>query len=96
MHHSDSGVAKATLYPPTRAEPPQGRPFSKSALSIHNRRYIELDDFPSSTDHVHNDGGHVTSSKKKRRSIYVPNTLWTRSFGTTVILETLATVGIER
>jgi hypothetical protein len=94
MQHSDPGVAKTTLHPPTRADPPQCRPFSKSALSI--GRYIELDDFPSSTDHVHNDLGHVTSSKKKRGSIYVPNTLWTRSFGTTVILETLATVGIER
>lgn len=96
MQHSDSGVAKATVYPPTRPDPPRGRPFSKSGLSIHNDRYIELSDFPSLTDHVYNDRGHVASSKKKRRSIYVPNTLWTRSFGITVILETLATVGIER
>ena len=96
MPHSDSGVAKATVYPPTRAEALQGRSFSKSALSTYTSWYIELDDFPSSMDYVHNDGGHVTLFKKKRRSIYVPNTLWTRSFGTTVILETLATVGIER
>ncbi|GIJ91886.1 hypothetical protein Asppvi_010861 [Aspergillus pseudoviridinutans] len=93
MQHSDSRVAEAIECPPTRADAPQCRPFSKTALSI--GRYIELDDFPSSTNHVHNDRGHVTSSKKKRRSIYLPNTLWTRSFGTTVILETLATVGIE-
>lgn len=89
MQHSDSGVAKAAVSP-------QGRPFSKSALSTHNGRYIELDDFTSSTSHIRNDRGHVTSSRKKRRSVYIPNTLWTRSFATAVILETLATVGIER
>jgi hypothetical protein len=76
MQHSDPGVAKTTLHPPTRADPPQCRPFSKSALSI--GRYIDLDDFPSSTDHVHNDLGHVTSSKKKRvylRSKHIMDTV---------------------
>ncbi|KAJ5176783.1 uncharacterized protein N7482_002660 [Penicillium canariense] len=97
MRSDSSGVAKATVYPPNGAGSPQARhnfDLSKSALSTHNGQYIELDDFASSTNPVHNDRGHVTS-KTGRRSIYIPNTFWTRSFATAVILETLATVGIE-
>jgi hypothetical protein len=99
MQSSGSGIAKATVYPPTRADSPPSRhnfDFSKSALSTHNGKYIELDDFTSKTNQVRNDRGHVTSSRNGRRSIYIPNTLWTRSFATAVVLETLATVGIER
>ncbi|KAJ5461572.1 uncharacterized protein N7458_003124 [Penicillium daleae] len=98
MQSSGSGIAKATVYPPTRADSPPSRhnfDFSKSALSTHNGKYIELDDFTSKTNQVRNDRGHVTSSRNGRRSIYIPNTLWTRSFATAVVLETLATVGIE-
>jgi hypothetical protein len=99
MQSSDSGVAQATVNPPARVDSERGRhtfDFSKSALSTHNGKYIELDDFTAPTNQVRNDRGHVTSPKKSRRSIYIPNTLWTRSFATAVVLETLATVGIER
>ena len=99
MQPSDSGVAKATVYPLARADSPQGRhtfDFSKSALSTHNGKYIELDDFTPPMNQVRNDRGYVISPKKSRRSIYIPNTLWTRSFAIAVVLETLATVGIER
>lgn len=99
MQPSDSGVAKATVYPPATADSPQGRhtfDFSKSALSTHNGKYIELDDFTPPMSQFRNERGHVTSPKKSRRSIYIPNTLWTRSFAIAMVLETLATVGIER
>jgi hypothetical protein len=99
MDSSGSGVAEAIVRPPTKADSSQGRhnfDFRKSALSTHNRKYIELDDFAPSMDQVHNDRGHVISSKKGRRSVYMPKTLWTRSFATAMVLETLATVGIER
>ncbi|GLI74923.1 hypothetical protein PoHVEF18_003172 [Penicillium ochrochloron] len=98
MDSSGSGVAEAIVHPPTKADSSQGRhnfDFRKSALSTHNRKYIELDDFAPSMDQVHNDRGHVISSKKGRRSVYMPKTLWTRSFATAMVLETLATVGIE-
>jgi hypothetical protein len=98
MESSGSGVAEATVHT-SKADSPQGRhnfDFRKSALSTHNRKYIELDDFTQSTNHVRNDRGHVISSKKGRRSVYMPNTLWTRSFAIAMVLETLATVGIER
>ncbi|KAL2838336.1 hypothetical protein BJX68DRAFT_279847 [Aspergillus pseudodeflectus] len=45
---------------------------------------------------LRNDRGHVSSPKKRSQFIYIPNTLWTRSFAIAVVLETLATVGIER
>lgn len=99
MESSGSGVVEATVHPATRADSPQGRhnfDFRKSALSTHNRKYIELDDFTPSMDQVRSERGHVIPSKKGRRSVYMPKTLWTRSFAIVMVLETLATVGIER
>jgi hypothetical protein len=90
---------KATVYPLARADSPHGRDtfdFSKSALSTHNGRYIELNDFTPSMNQLRNDRGHVSPPKKRSQFIYIPNTLWTCSFAIAVVLETLATVGIER
>lgn len=73
----------------------QNDPYAKPPLP-QNGRYIELDDFsrPGSPTPVLN--GNLRSASGKRRSrVYFPNTLWTRAFFTTVIIETIATVAIE-
>ncbi|KAL4903757.1 hypothetical protein BDW74DRAFT_168653 [Aspergillus multicolor] len=43
-----------------------------------------------------NDKGHVRSPEKRSRFIYIPNTLWTRSFAIAVVLETLATIDFDK
>ncbi|KAJ5689366.1 hypothetical protein N7462_003758 [Penicillium macrosclerotiorum] len=96
MQSDCSREARAGAYPPIKGPSPQGRSnFSQSAHPTHNGQYIELDDFGPPESPVLNDGHHVALSKKSRRAVYIPNTLWTRSFATAVILETLVTVGIE-
>jgi hypothetical protein len=96
---SDAGrVAQPTVSSPIQAASSKTHDnvaFTKYGLPMQSDRYIELDDFsaPSSPDlnrHRH------SAPKKRRRSIYIPNTLWTCSFAITVILETILTVAIER
>ncbi|KAJ5681467.1 uncharacterized protein N7477_001407 [Penicillium maclennaniae] len=61
-------------------------------------RYIELDDFsrPESPvlDATLNENLRAAAGQRRSR-VYFPNTLWTRTFFTTVIIETIATVAIE-
>lgn len=93
---SDTG--RTTVSPPVLAASTNQRTnfaYSKSPLPPHSDRYVELEDFSTPSSPVLN-AHHQSSPAKKRRRLYIPNTLWTRSFAITVILETILTVGIER
>lgn len=77
--------------------------LSAAFFSTHNTNghYVELDDLGVATSPVGNhdevnDPRYASAPKKKDRKIYIPNTLWTRFFAVTGIIETLGTVGIER
>jgi hypothetical protein len=70
-------------------------PYAKPSLPA-NARYIELDDFSRPGTPVLGGNGNLrTASAKRRARSYFPNTLWTRAFFITVIIETIATVAIE-
>jgi hypothetical protein len=70
-------------------------PYAKPQLPA-NARYIELDDFSRPGTPVLSGNGNLRTASAKRRSRpYFPNTLWTRAFFITVIIETIATVAIE-
>ncbi|KAJ5712904.1 uncharacterized protein N7483_010085 [Penicillium malachiteum] len=71
--------------------------LSAAFFSTHNNgQYVELDDLGVATSPVLNDDAHYPSTPKKQSSkMYMPNTLWTRLFAMTGIIETLGTVGIE-
>jgi hypothetical protein len=56
--------------------------------------YIEIHDFSRPDTPVH-DGNSCAPPEKHRSRLYFPNTLWTRTFLITVILETIVAVSIE-
>lgn len=68
-------------------------PYAKPPLP-QSSRYIELDDFSRPSSPVLNGDLRAAAGKRSSR-VYFPNTLWTRTFFTTVIIETIATVAIE-
>jgi hypothetical protein len=93
---SDIGRATRTTSSPAPAASSSERTnfaYAKPSLP-QSDRYVELEDFYAPSDPAQ-DARH-RSSPPKRRRLYIPNTLWTRSFAITVILETILTVGIER
>lgn len=93
----DTGRAtRTTSSPPVPAPSSNERTnfaYTKSSLP-QSDQYVELDVFypPSSPAQ----DARYRSSPAKRRRVYIPNTLWTRAFAMTVILETILTFGIER
>ena len=98
MRPDSVGTVKGAVAAPIQAASARTRSsvaFAKSALSTHNDRYIELDDFAAPTSPVAS-GNQRTVPLKRRRKLYIPQTLWTRAFAITGIIETVITVGIER
>ncbi|KAJ5378641.1 hypothetical protein N7509_011760 [Penicillium cosmopolitanum] len=74
-----------------------GRRDNQSSLvpvSHKKQTYIEINDF-SRPDTPVPDGNSCAPSEKHHSRLYFPNTLWTRTFLITVILETIVTVAIE-
>ncbi|KAJ5697285.1 hypothetical protein N7488_010969 [Penicillium malachiteum] len=88
---------------PTPIQSPSAKTrLSAAFFSTHNNgQYVELDDLGVATSPVVNEDTHYdpqyasTTPKTKGTKIYMPNTLWTRLFAITGIIETLGTVGIE-
>lgn len=69
--------------------------FTKSIVPIEIEQYVEFDDSYRLFSPVLNANRYPTL-KKRRRSVYIPNTLWTRSLAIIVIFKTILTVAIER
>ncbi|KAJ5654590.1 hypothetical protein N7490_001593 [Penicillium lividum] len=97
-----SDVGAASVSTPIRSLSARTRSsvaFAKSAFSPHNNQYVELEDFGVATSPIGNDevnhDRYALPPKRRKRKFYFPQTLWTRLFATTGIIETLGTVGIE-
>ncbi|KAJ5106316.1 hypothetical protein N7456_002991 [Penicillium angulare] len=82
---------------PTPIQTASGRTRRSSAFfSTHNNgQYIELDDLGVATSPIGEEARYASAPKAKSKKLYIPNTLWTRLFAITGIIETLGTVGIE-
>ncbi|KAJ5162028.1 hypothetical protein N7492_007420 [Penicillium capsulatum] len=86
----DSGCARTFVVPPDQAARRYSSTFPKRKLPVQSGRYLELNDFS-----VPVPAQNQPETPGKTRSVYIPNTLWTRLFAATVIIETVLTVAIE-
>ncbi|KKK18686.1 hypothetical protein ARAM_001190 [Aspergillus rambellii] len=68
--------------------------LNKPGAQSDNVHVVEFGDFGTPTSAGLKDDQPGTPQKRRRR-LYIPNTLWTRSFAITGIIETVITVGIE-